>query len=158
MSAKSGPQAWRIFVILLTFVDFVQLSPFDVFIISHLEEFVKSFFQLFESFFELSVGGLSLTDIDSIPHPHTNCNRQNAQIWENFCIEFCLNFLLTKAVGCGIMENSASHNCARAAEKSIGKLHKKASPLYSRDLLSATKYLPLYFSMNLRMAILSLLV
>lgn len=54
-------------------------------------------------FFSLSIQ-LSLTDIDSIPHPELNYNRQKAQNRDFYNRNFCVKFLLTNCVGCGIME------------------------------------------------------
>lgn len=56
--------------------------------------------------------------------------------------KICANFLLTKLLADGIMVNSGAGNRQRAAEKSIGNLHKKQKTPY-RVLLSETKYFAL---------------
>jgi len=60
-------------------------------------------------------------DIDSIPHPEADCNRQNAQITGFLFLDLCAHFLLTKMPGYGIMVNSARYVRARGAEISNKK-------------------------------------
>ena len=81
--------------------------------------------EVFQSFFSVTrtqsaslTRGLSLPlDMIIIPHPEVKCNRQKAQNRDFYNRNFCVKFLLTNCVGCGIMVNSAGLNRARPAKK-----------------------------------------
>ena len=56
-------------------------------------------------------------DVIIIPYLSINYNRQSIQFWEKYSMKVCATFLLTKCVGCGIMEIPAMLSVAGALKK-----------------------------------------
>lgn len=66
-------------------------------------------------------------DNNSIPRLPPECNRQNTQNRDFYFLDICATFLLTKAEGCGIMENSGRCDCRRPAQKTRHLFHSRSS-------------------------------